>query len=109
MTKPSKVEDLMEEVSNHVNNGTYVYSHHALERQGQRNVIDPEVEHVLLTGWWDKQNDRRSAEHGDEWTYAIRGRTIDQRRLKIIVAFDEEEPPWLVVVTVIDLDGESEV
>lgn len=83
--------------------GRLTYSAHANQRLGQRKILKPEVEYVLFFGHHEARKDQFSEEHRS-WDYAMRGKTIDGRNLRIVVALEE---PNLLVVTVIDLDLED--
>lgn len=80
--------------------GKVRYVKHARERLDQRQVTYLEVEYVLQNGFNEKAKDRFDEEH-NAWNYAIRGKTIDGRKLRIIASFYEDD---LLVITVIDLD-----
>lgn len=81
-------------------NGKLRYSAHASERMQERGIIKPEIEQVLRAGHHNKRKDQFNEEHED-WDYAIEGKTIDGRKLRIIVAIID---PNILVVTTIDLD-----
>ncbi len=67
----------------------------------EREVTLLEVLHVLQTGWHEKAKDTYN-DRFDEWDYAIRSKTGDERDLRVVIAVEEE--PEVVVITVIDLD-----
>lgn len=75
---------------------------HALQRLQQREVTHLEYRYVLKNGYREKSRDRYD-ESFKEWTYAMKGKTLDGRLLRVVVAFDEK----LNVITVIDLEIES--
>jgi len=52
------------------------------------------------SGWHEKRKDAYS-EVFKSWNYAIRGKTIDERELRVVVSFDED---GLLIITVIDLE-----
>jgi hypothetical protein len=66
----------------------------------ERGIILPEILQVLGTGRHEKAKDDFE-ERFQSWNYAIRGKTVDGRELRIVVGFD----PTLMVITVIDLDA----
>lgn len=80
--------------------GSIFYSVHALERLEERGIITLEVRYVLKTGRHEHVKDEYKVEH-NAWNYAIRGKTLDGRDLRIAVAIDSE---GVLVVTAIDLD-----
>lgn len=69
----------------------------------QRMIFRTEIEFVLEHGFHEKKKDKFSEEF-KSWDYSIRGKTNDDRQLRIVVAF---EKPNLLVVTAIDLDSED--
>lgn len=75
------------------------YSNHAFDRLQDRTVTTLEVKHVVRNGELEPGKHEYSKEHGD-WAYAVRGKTIDGRNLRVCVAIKDN----LLVVTVIDLD-----
>ena len=81
-----------------------MYSEHANERMRERGIIKPEVEYILLHGHHELKKDTFNAQFSS-WDYAIRGQTIDQRALRIVVAI---EPEGTLVVTAIDLNRKEE-
>lgn len=83
-----------------VANGSILYSKHANERLGERGIVKPEVEYILTYGHHESKKDQYNEEHSS-WDYAIRGKTIDGRNLRIVVALVE---PNVLIITAIDLD-----
>lgn len=100
MSRP-KVEDLMDEIQRHLDDDAYDLSHHARVRMDQRDVDLAEVRFVLRHGWHEKRKDSYEEAY-QSWNYAIRGKTVDEKRLRVIVAFTEE----MLVITVVDLDAD---
>ena len=65
-------------------------------------VIDiHEIRQVIEGGWHEKAKDEYKAEWS-AWNYAIRGKTVDGRSLRVAVSFDTDG--HLLVITAIDLD-----
>ncbi len=63
-----------------------------------------EVLHVLLTGRRVPRRDRYDPLYGAlGWSYAIEGKTDAERKLRVIVALDEETRT--LIVTAVDLDA----
>lgn len=61
----------------------------------------PEALHILKTGYEEKSKDSFDNEW-NTWKYAIRGKAIrDEREIRIIVAFDENE---MLVITVMHVE-----
>lgn len=84
-------------------NGDVVFMPHALLRQEERQITDPEVGQIILGGFHEKSKDEYK-ENLKEWNYALRGRTIDGRDLRIAVAFELSElEETLLIVTAIEI------
>ena len=100
--RPKKIEDLLERVRNCIDSGTYRDTFHAIERKAERNISLPEIIYVLKTGRHEKSKDHFE-EAFNTWNYAIRGKTIDEVELRVIVSFDEEKD--LLIITAFYLEG----
>jgi hypothetical protein len=94
-----KVDDLLADVARHLDDDAYALSQHARERMAERDIDLPEVTYVLRNGWHEKRKDAYQEPY-QSWNYAVRGKTVDSRELRIVVSFDED----MLVVTAIDLD-----
>ena len=90
-----KTAELLRKISEHVQKGTYIITSHALERQNLRQVDLKHVLYVLKNGAHEMEKDLFDIKK-QGWKYAIRGKTIDQVNLRIIVAFEEE----MIIITV---------
>ena len=99
MALPSKLPALMPAIRAALEQGDYIYSNHALERQNQRKITRSEVLQVLKGGHHEKAKDTYEEAY-KAWNYAVRGKTGDKRELRIIVSFD---PQGMLIVTAIDL------
>jgi len=97
--RPTKADDVVAKVRRHVEQGTYRDTRHVNERRTERGITLLEVLQVLMRGYHEKRKDEFKPEHND-WNYAIRGRTVDARELRVAVAFVE---PGLLLITAIDL------
>lgn len=98
--RPDKLPDPLSVIRRAEAAGKLTYVRHARERLNQREVTTYEVREVLRTGWNEKRKDEFKPEFGG-WNYAVRGKTIDDRELRIAVAIDVY---GAIVVTVVDLD-----
>ncbi len=101
MKRPSKVQNLLEVIRSKVNNGDYYYMAHANQRLQEREVTRQEVKQVLLSGHHEKSKDVYDSAFNN-WNYAVKGKTIDKRSLRIIVSFEGS----MLIITVIDLSKE---
>ena len=99
MSRPKKKNNLMSSVKKRAESGDFVLMPHAVERRYQRSISIADIVYVLSNGWHESKKDDFREEF-DEWNYSIRGKTVDNRQLRIVVSFDENN---LLVVTVIHL------
>ena len=101
MTARPKASELLKQIREKVEAGKLRYSVHAGERMLERGIVRPEAEYALKNGRHNKSKDKFN-EAQEDWDYAIEGKTIDGRKLRIIVAI---VAPHLLVITAIDLDA----
>lgn len=104
MNRPAKANDIMKLTAVAVRAGRLMYSKHANERMREREIIKPEVEWILVNGHHEARKDQFNSEH-QSWDYAIRGKTLDGRALRIVVALLE---PNVLIVTTINLNQKEE-
>ena len=99
MSRNNKLANLMNVVTGHLDARRYLDTRHARERQTTRSIARPEILHVLRSGYHEKRKDRFDELH-QAWNYAVRGRTVDRRDLRIIISFDEND---MLIITAIEL------
>lgn len=87
--RPKKTEHLVERIKSCIASGAYRDTFHAAMRKSERNITLPEIIHVLTTGRHEKSKDKFD-EAFSAWNYAVRGQTVDDLDLRVIVSFDEE-------------------
>jgi hypothetical protein len=102
--RPAKIANVELAVRTAVCEGRVRFSTHALTRMMERELLRVEVKAILESGFHEAAKDKLDEPY-NAWNYAVRGRTLDGRSLRIIVA---AEHPDFLVVTTIDLDRESE-
>ena len=100
MVKKKKREAILKDILKAIQRGDYLYTGHAQERLQQREVTRQEVKQVLKSGHHEKRKDVFD-EQFNEWNYAIAGKTVDKRRLRVVISFDKNN---MLIITVIDLD-----
>ncbi len=100
MGRPLKISNLIEQVHKKLEAGKYGYGSHADKRLQERAITRLEVKQALKNGYHEKRKDEFKEEYG-VWNYSIRGRTIDERNLRIAISFDKSN---MLIITVIDLD-----
>ena len=96
-----KHPDPLHEIRNYLKYDRVFETGHALQRLQQREVTHFEYKYVLSHGQREKSRDRYD-EKFEEWTYSMKGKTLENRTLRVIVSFNIK----LNVITVIDLDLE---
>jgi hypothetical protein len=101
--RPSKHANVPVLVREHVDAGKYLDTRHAFSRMVERKITLPEVLYVLRHGHHEKRKDEFKEEH-NAWTYAMRGKTVDKRELRVCVSFDEN---GMLIITTIDLDAKD--
>ena len=100
MIRPPKVKNIIRSTSKSTAKGQLLYSKHANERMLERGIIKPEVEYVLSHGHHEARKDQYNDEF-NSWDYAIKGKTVDGRNLRIVIVMVE---PNVLIITAIDLD-----
>ena len=60
----------------------------------------PEITFVIRRGDREARKDQYQPQW-NAWNYAIRGKTVDGRDLRIVVSFDEDE--MLLIITAIEI------
>ena len=82
-----------------IEDGRYLDTRHAWERQDERRINRPEILYVLKRGHHEKSKDKFNEFH-HAWNYAVRGKTVDRRELRVIVSFDEN---GILIITALEL------
>ena len=100
--RPPKLENLLAKVHECIESGNYLDTRHSSDRQNERLITRPEILQALRKGHRVPSRDRYEEVYED-WSYAIEGKTIDNRSLRVIVAFDEKTRT--LIVTAVDLDA----
>jgi len=98
--KPSKLntEELLRRVRSAVESGDYLDTRHATDRKNERGISRLEIEYVLKTGWHEKRKDKFDVAYSS-WNYAIRGKTIDKRDLRIAITFQDK----MLIITAMEV------
>jgi len=95
-----KVDDLLTKIKSSLIAGEYLFTDHAEEMLQDREVTRQEVQEVLISGFHEKRKDSFDEKY-NAWKYSVKGKTLDQRPLRIIVSFD---PDGMLIITIIDLN-----
>ena len=99
MRKKPKIQSLLNAVRGCVESGRYFDTRHATDRQAERSISRSELLYVLKNGRHEKSKDQYQ-ERYRAWNYAIRGKTIDKKDVRVVVSFDENN---MLIITAIDL------
>jgi hypothetical protein len=100
MANPPKVDNPLSMIRAYERQGLYNFVHHARNRLQEREVTVLEVLQILRNGYHEARKDEFKPEF-DEWNYAIRGKTLDARKLRLAVAIKAD---GFLLITVIDID-----
>ncbi len=95
-TRPPKIPNLLEVIKACVESGKYRSCLHLEKRERERSITRREILHVLLHGFHEKKEDDFEKQF-QTWNYAVRGKTIDQRELRVFVSFDDET--MMIIIT----------
>lgn len=101
MSRPPKIDNLLEVVRKCIDEGRYLDTRHAFQRQAERGITRIEILNVLRAGFREAKKDKYDETY-KAWNYAIRGKTMDDRSLRIIVSYDKNN---MLIITAIDLDS----
>lgn len=96
-------EELFLAITNAIERKNYYFTTHALNRSKQRRNVDRFLVIKVLkdkTKYHEPRKDFYSFEF-DSWNYSIRGTTLDNENVRIVISFDEED---MLIITVINLD-----
>lgn len=97
--KKAKSFNLIGRIKEHIQSGHYLDTRHAIKRQLERKITRPEILYVLKHGYHEKRKDQYDQKF-QTWNYAIRGKTLDKKELRIIITFMED---YLLIITTINL------
>ena len=97
--KPKQLADLFDKIRKCLDQQKYTQTKHALQRQKEREIDLWDAVYVLNTGYHEKRKTSFD-DVNNTWKYAVRGKTIENVDLRIIVAFDEED---MIIITVIEV------
>ena len=86
---------ILKKIKEHLRKGTYILSEHAVTRQKERLVRLTDILYVLEFGRHEQDKDIFDVKY-QHWKHAIRGRTVDNVDLRVIIAFHEK----LAIITI---------
>jgi len=99
MVLPSKETHLLEKIKTCIESGQYLDTRHASQRKTERSITRPDIIYVLLNGHHEAKKDKYELSF-QAWNYSIRGKTIDNENLRVIISFDEN---GMLIITAIRL------
>ena len=83
-----------------IESGAYLDTRHAIQRQKERLINRLDILYVLRNGYHEKRKDKFDEQHR-AWNYAVRGKNIDRRDIRVIVSFDSND---MLIITAIELE-----
>jgi len=99
MKCPSKISDVLKKIRECLETGRYCDTYHAKLRKSQRQIALTNVLYILHHGYHEKRKDQFHPEYKD-WTYSIRGKTVDHKDIRVVVAFDSD---GMLIITVMEI------
>ncbi len=100
MKAPPKMDRLLERIREALETGRFLDTVHTRQRQTERQITRPDMLYVLRHGWHEQRKDVFDHRY-HAWNYAIRGKTVDGRSLRVVVSFAEDTQ--LLLITAIAL------
>jgi len=96
--RPAQIERLLETIKESLKEKKYRITEHAIVRHKERSISLNDVLYVLKNGYHEKRKTSFDNKF-KTWKYAIRGKTIENLDVRVIVAFVEE----MIIITVINV------
>lgn len=96
---PPKLENVIGKAKHSISMSLYRYTAHAEVRKFDRMITEEDALHVIENGWRVQIKDS-FCDINNGWKYAIEGKTLQEERLRVIVAFAED---MLIIITVINI------
>lgn len=102
LKNPPQIDNLFQTIKECIEQGNYILTEHALQRLNERNIALNDAEYVLKNGYLEKKKTNFD-EIFRTWKYAIRGKTIEDLDIRIIIAFDKNN---MIVITLMHVGEE---
>ncbi len=99
-SRPPKIDHLLDIVKKCIELGRYISCLHLEQREEERGITRREVLHVLLNGFHEQKKDGFDEVY-QKWHYAIRGKTLDARELRVFISFDEATK--MIIITTYEI------
>lgn len=100
--KPEQLDNIFQVIRDCIDKGKYILTEHALERLNERHISLNDAEYVLKNGYHEKKKNSFD-EVFKTWKYAIRGKTIEELDIRLIIAFDEQ---GMIIITLMHVGEE---
>ena len=104
MIKPKKKSDkeLYELLTKKIGKGEYIFKKHARKRLSDRKILDIEVLDILegLKGRKRHRNKVKDSysEENEDWSYCIEGVNPDDKKIRVIISFEQGIIPIITVM-----------
>lgn len=99
--RSAKHTDALAKARKCLKSGRYRDTRHVVDQMNVRSISLLEIKMIIEDGFWEKKKDEYKPEY-KAWNYSIRGRTVDDRDLRMAISFEKEV---LLFITAIDLDN----
>lgn len=98
--KPPKLDNVLETARDCIESGKYLATFHAECRQLERDITLLDALYVIQHGYRELEYDEFK-EEWQSWNYAIRGTTLQDDTVRVVISFDKTLK--LLIVTVINI------
>lgn len=100
LPNPPKLENVLKTARDCIESGKYLATFHAECRQLERDITLLDALHVIRHGFREPKHDQYK-EEWQSWNYAIRGTTLQDETVRVVISFDKVLK--LLIVTVINI------
>ncbi len=97
---PPKLENVLKIARDCIESGKYLATFHAECRHLERDITLLDALHVIRHGFREPKHDQYK-EEWQSWNYAIRGTTLQDETVRVVISFDKVLK--LLIVTVINI------
>jgi hypothetical protein len=96
-------DEILADIRQALKSGRYVFKQHAMQRVIQRSISVEDAKNALANGRITSERWNNEFQTTD---FAIEGPALDQRQIRVVVAFERtSRGEYVVIITVIDLSG----
>lgn len=99
-SRQPKLENVLEIAKKRIAEGKFIPTFHSECRQLERDITLLDALHVIKTGYREPKYDQYKDEW-QTWNYAIRGSTLQDEAIRVVISFDEKQ---MLIITVINLE-----